>query len=138
MDRKDKFGRELLPKEETFNRIIDALKPVYHIVQIGSGKPLYHLEGIDLDLTSKTSITDLLDIALIADRFMGQVSFIIPLSESFDKKALIVWASKGLNSQERYISRITPRKILHKPSSLYVMDDWPDEKIERVLMEFIH
>ena len=137
MARKDRFGRELLPNEHVFNRILESLHDVYYIVQIGSGAQLYPLKHVDLDLTNKTSVSDLFDLASIAKRFMGQVSFIIPLAESFDKKALIVWAHKGLSSQERYIARIIPQKILHKVTCSYVVDNWPDEKLEKTLIELV-
>jgi hypothetical protein len=129
MDRKDGFGKELLPDCRVIQKIIDHLKDRARIVQIGAGKALYKFEGIDLDLSNKTSVTDLLDVAAVADGFIGYCSFVIPLAESFDKPGLYVWSRAGLKSREPYISSIMPRKILEKPCSKAIIDDGTEEEI---------
>jgi hypothetical protein len=78
----------------------------------------------------------LMNIASIADAFYGQCSFIIPLAESFNKKLLIVWSSKGLNCGESYIETITPKKILSKETSDFIVDSWEPERINHIINEF--
>ncbi len=129
MNRKDGFGIELLPDCRVIDQILDRLQEKYYTVQVGKGRPLYNLENIDYDLSNKTSITDLMDIASQAEVFVGQVSFIIPLAESFDKPLIAVWSRKGLDSEERFVNHIKPEKILSKPTSHYVIDDWSDDRI---------
>jgi hypothetical protein len=129
MDRKDGFGKELLPDCRVIQKIIDQVKDRARIVQIGAGKALYKFEGIDLDLSNKTSVADLLDVAHASDGFIGYCSFVIPLAESFDKPGLYVWSRAGLKSREPYINSITPRKILEKPCSKAVIDDCQEDEI---------
>ena len=130
MGRRDNFGIELLPTREAFAATIDALpSSEYYRVQVGSGVSKYDVPH-DLNLLNKTSVSDLLDLATISSGVVGQCSFAIPMAEMFDKPLLIVWAERGLRSATAFIKAITPRKILHKPSSHYVVDDWPVNKIQ--------
>ena len=125
MDRRDGFARELLPKREAYQAAVDGLKGSVTLVMVGAGDPLYELDGIDVDLTNRTSVAGLLDIASQADGFLGYCSFFVPLAESFNKPALFVWAKTGLKSRTGYIRQIAPKKILHRASSLYAIDDQP-------------
>ena len=127
MDRKDKFGAELLPDCSVIDDVLDQIG--LPVIQVGSGVKKYHLQNVDQDLHGKTTVKELFDLAKYADYIVGQVSFIIPLAESLDKKLMVVWSSKGMLSDEKYVARITPRKILHKPTSHYVIDDWNIDKI---------
>jgi hypothetical protein len=83
-------------------------------------------------------VRDLLDVASVADGFLGYCSFMVPLAESFSKPALFVWSHRGLRAPQAYVRQITPQKILHRDTSHFVMDDWPiDRSIEvmrRVLL----
>lgn len=126
MNRKDGFGKELLPNCRVIQDIIDALRGQAKIVLVGSGKPLFEFQGIDVDLSNKTSVRQLLDVAAVADSFLGHCSFFVPLSESLDRPGFFVWSRKGLKARHPYISRITPQKILEKRSSRYAIDDRPD------------
>lgn len=137
MGRNDNFGIDLLPNQKAMQQVIDLVKDKFTIVQIGKGKPVYKLEGIDIDLTDKTSVTDLYDIAYIADGFIGYCSYLVPLAESFGKKGLYVWASKGLKSAEQYINTITPEKILYNSNSMFLMDNWEESKIKEVVDDFL-
>jgi hypothetical protein len=137
MGRTDGFGMELLPDCRVIQRAIDSLKGRATIVQIGSGKPLFHFTGIDIDLANKTSIAQLLDVASISDGFLGYCSFILPLAESFSKPALIVWAAKGLKAGHPYIRQITPSKVIQKASTVAVLDDAPAEQQQEAFDAFM-
>jgi hypothetical protein len=137
MGRVDGFGKELMPDCTVIQRIIDSLKDRALIVQVGAGQPLFEFTGIDVDLSNKTSVCDLLDIASAADGFLGYCSFMVPLAESFGKPALFVWSSRGLRVVEPFIARITPAKILHARTSQFVIDDWDEEKINEVSDGFL-
>lgn len=123
-DRFDGYGIELQPSWHVLDNMLGLLRDHYTVVQIGKGKPSYKLENIDIDLVNKTSLYDLYDLASIAEGFVGQCSFVIPLAESFNKKCLILWSAKGLASKNRYIRSIRPEKILHKATSRHVFDTW--------------
>ncbi|MBI3150073.1 MAG: hypothetical protein HYZ17_16335 [Betaproteobacteria bacterium] len=134
MGRKDGFGDEMLPRRAAFDAALAALGDCFTI-EVGQGAELYPLTA-DVDLADRTSVADLLDIAAIASGLVGQCSFMIPLAEAFDKPLLCVWAAKGLISKTEFIRLCTPQKILSKPSSCYVMDDWPAERIQETARAF--
>lgn len=129
MGRTDGFGMELLPDCHTIQTAIDALRDRAVIVQIGAGKPLYRFTGIDIDLANETTVAELLDVASMASAFLGYVSFLVPLAESLNKPALLVWSKRGAKARHEFIRQITPQKVLHKASSRYVMDDAPAPQI---------
>jgi len=135
MARSDGFGMELLPDRAAFDAVLGALAECF-LVQVGRAAQLYPLK-VEMDLNGGTSVLDLLDLGSICDGAVGQCSFIIPLAESFDKPLLVVWAAAGLSSARHYyISSITPAKVLSKPSSRYVIDDWPIQKIQEAVRAF--
>jgi len=138
MGREDGFARDLLPRPEAYQQAIRAISDRALIVQVGKGDSVYELKNIDIDLSDKTSISSLLDLALICDAMLGYVSYFVPLAESFDKKLLCVWSRKGLQSREEYLRRLTPHKIFHKRSCSAVMDDDSEDSIAksaRLLLE---
>lgn len=137
MDRKDGYGNELLPNCEVIQRAIDQLKVRATLVQVGAGKPKHELHGFDLDLSNKTTVCDLLDMASVADGFLGYCSFFIPLAESFGKPLLSVWSSRGLRSEHLFIRLVRPKKLLHLQSSKYVMDDCQDHELTAAVNEFL-
>lgn len=137
MGRKDGFGAELLPDCRVIQTLIDRLKERALVVQIGSGVALHHFEGIDVDLTNRTSVSQLIDIASIADGFLGYVSFIVPMAESLSKPALLVWSRKGLKAGHPYIRQITPEKVLQKASSKALMDDASPKKVNEAADAFL-
>lgn len=137
MNRTDNFAVELLPNKKVLQFVFDLLKPHYYTVLIGHGKSLYDYSGIDYDLRDKTTVSDLIDVASISDAIYGYCSFAVPLAESLNKKALFVWANKGLNSVEQFIRTITPSKILHKDTSSFVIDHWSEEKLTEKVNEFL-
>lgn len=141
--RTDGFGAEFLPDVTAIQHAIDMIAGRAFIVQIGAGTPerfdgrklmpFDGYRGIDLDLTNKTSVSDVLDIAALADGLLGQCSFIVPLAESFAKPALLIWSRKGLCSPHEVVRQMTPQKILHRATSRAVLDDCRDvELIEAV------
>lgn len=129
MGRTDGFGKSLLPDCRVIQRLIDGLRGRALLVQIGAGAPLFNFTGIDVDLANKTTVSEMLDVASVADAFLGYCSFLVPLAESFSRPALFVWSSRGLRDGQNYIRQITPKKILHKPTSRFVIDDWPSGQI---------
>lgn len=136
MGRTDGFGRELLPDCNAIQRVIDALRAVATIVQIGAGTPLFRFSGVDVDLGNRTTVRELIDVAAIADGFLGYCSFLLPLAESLDKPALLVWSSKGLKSGNPWVAQVTPGKLLHKRTSTWIRDDAGHEQFEQTVGAF--
>lgn len=137
MGRTDGFGLEILPDCRVIQKFIDRLKGKATIVQVGAGTPLFNFTGIDVDLANKTTVRELIDVASVADGFLGYCSFILALSESLKKPTIMVWSRKGLNSKELYIRQITPHKIIEHATTQYVIDDCGDYEIERALDGFL-
>jgi len=128
MGRDDGFGDELLPDFEVLQYALDCIDG-YKIL-VGKGEPLYNFTGIDLDLTQQTSVSDLLDIASVADGFFGYPSYFIPLSESFSKPSLFIWSQKGLRSNNNFIRQVRPKKLLHKKTGKYFIDSCDKSEIK--------
>lgn len=123
MGRTDGFGRELLPDCTAIQRLIDAARGRAFLVQIGAGKQVHRFDGIDLDLANRTTVPELFDLAQAVDGFLGYVSFVVPLAEVMNKRALLVWSARGLKAPLSYVRQITPQKVLEKSTSRWVMDN---------------
>ena len=136
MGRTDGFGKELLPDCNVIQRFIDRLAGLATIVQIGAGQALYKFTGIDIDLANKTTVRELIDVASVADGFIGYCSFVLPLAESLKKPSIMVWARAGLKANHMYIRRITPEKIIEYARTQYVIDDCGDYEIDKALDGF--
>ena len=134
MERTDRGARELLPRQGAFDCTIAALEDCFK-VEVGKGAELYPIKA-DFDLTNKTTVADLLDIASTCSAVVGQCSWVIPMAEALGKPLLCVWAAAGLKSATEYVRLITPQKILSQPTSRHLFDDWSAEKITEAVREF--
>lgn len=129
MGRQDGFGRELLPLPRAFEAVLQEFRDCF-IVRVGLSTDIEYELPCSLDLTGKTSVADLLDLGKHCDGVIGQCSLAVPLAEAFDKPLVAVWAEKGLTrAPSAYIRQITPKKILSKPTSMWVLDSWSDDQI---------
>lgn len=137
MGRADGYGTDLLPDCSVIQRAIDRIGNRAFKVQVGHGDPLFRFSGVDLDLANATTVTDLLDVAYASDGALGYCSFIVPLAESLNKPALLVWSRKGLRSSNSFIRAILPEKIIHRPSTTRaVIDDAKDEELNGAVDAF--
>jgi len=128
MGRRDGFGNEMLPKQSAVDDALGALKSAF-IIEIGAGPQTYAVRS-NLCLLDKTTVPDLFDLVSICAGVVAQCSFCVPLAELFDKPALFVWAARGLDSRQQFIRMTTPRKVLSKPSSTFVIDDYTTQQIQ--------
>ncbi len=135
MGRTDGFGMELLPERAAFELALSSI-PGCFLVGIGARDGAKYPLPVELDLIGATSVSDLIDIAAMCDGMVAQCSFAVPLAECFDKPLLAMWAARGISSAQQYIKTITPSKILSKPTSTHVMDDWPPEQILETVQSF--
>lgn len=129
MGRTDGFGAELLPDCRAIQEAIDELRKSCTVVQVGAGESLHRFKRVDVDLSNQTTVAQLIDLAHASVCMLGYCSFFVPLAESLDKPALFVWSKRGLRAPHPFISSITPRKIIHKPSSAWLMDDAQSDAI---------
>jgi hypothetical protein len=138
MGRIDGFGADLLPCPTAMQAIVHELGKHFAVMQVGSGRALYHLRGIDIDLANQTSVSQMIDAASQADVFFGYPSFIIPLAESLGKPGLFLWSRAGLKSLQPFIAQITPEKLLHKPGlSRAIMDNATPEQIHAAVASLL-
>lgn len=137
MDRKDGFGKELMPDCRVIQRQIDRIRDRAFVVQIGAGMPVFQFQGLHMDLANKTTVAQLLDLASVAHGFIGYVSFVVPLAESLKKPTLIVWSQAGLQSKHAYVRQIRPEKCLHGPFCKWAMDDWTPDRIDEAFDGFL-
>lgn len=134
MGRRDGFGIELLPRAEAFAAVLGALGDCF-TVRVGRGNELYPA-ATSLDLWNATTVAQLLDLAWVCDGIVSMCGFPIPMAESFDKPALFVWAARGLASANPFIRTVTPAKMLSKPTSRFVIDDWPEDALRDAARDF--
>lgn len=130
MGRTDGFGAELLPSKSAFDSALYALRDTM-LVRIGKGAPIYSL-ATEVDLQDATTVSDLFDLAMVADGIVAQCSFAVPLAEVFSRPLLAVWSAKGMKASHSYVRTITPQKVLSGANSRHVIDDWTDDKIREV------
>jgi hypothetical protein len=130
MARTDGFGKELLPAQAAMQRAIDRIKGRALLVQVGSGVPLYRLEGIDIDLAGHTTVSELIDLASVCDGVLGYVSFILPLAESLGKRGLLVWSRSAKKAPHVYVRQITPEKVVHRKDLITSVWDGKEDDIE--------
>ena len=136
MGRTDGFGHELLPDCRKIQRQLDELAGRVFFVLVGSGYPLFRFRGIDLDLTEKTSVSQLIDLAEASAGLIGYCSFFVPLAEGFKKPALFAWSARGMRSATVYVRTITPAKILERASSFWFVDEGPLEESDHARKRF--
>ena len=123
MNRPDGYALSILPEEKGFNAKLRELKKDYTAIYIGKGPQLYDVD-FDIDLSNKTSITDLIDLGKKCDMFFQQCSFSTILAEVFDKPSLTMFASKP--AKDEILRTITPKKILCKPTDSWCFDNLSD------------
>lgn len=138
MGRIDGFGAELLPSQECMQAIVHELGKHFAVMQVGSGRALYRLRGIDIDIANQTSVSQMIDAASAAHCFFGYPSFIIPMAESLGKPGLFLWARAGLKSMTPFVAQITPEKLLHKPGlSRFIVDNASPERIHEAVTSLL-
>lgn len=137
MGRTDGFGAELLPDCSRIQSAIDALRGRALLVQVGAGRPLFRFTGIDVDLANETTVAQLLDVASVSFGAIGYVSFMLPLCESLEKRALLVWSRKGLKSQTPYVRQITPAKVVHRKDLVVSVNDGAGDDIDAAVESFL-
>lgn len=135
MGRSDGFAMELLPQQGAFNAALNSMSDCL-VVAIGGSDGVCYPLPVELDLTGKTTVADMLDLAWISAGMVAQCSFAIPMAECFDKPLLAVWSVRAQSSNQAYIKTITPQKVLSKPTSKWVMDDWGQARINEAVDAF--
>jgi hypothetical protein len=128
--RTDGYGKELLPAKLAMQAVLSELSDAY-VVQVGTGNPLYDLNGFHLDLVNRTSVKELIDLAYVCSGVAGQPSYLIPLAESLDLNGLMIWSRRAEKSKHEPVRQITPHKIIHRKDLISAFyDDCGDAELE--------
>lgn len=130
--RTDGFGMRLMPQQSGFEMVLAALGDCF-TVRVGNAPHEYALP-VSRDLNGETTVSDVLDLGVSCDGVVGQCSFAIPLAEVFVKPFLGVWSARGLRGDylTDVVRTMTPQKMLTRPTSRYVVDDWPADQVRDV------
>lgn len=140
MDRLDGFGKELLPRHEVMDMILDHVKDRFFIVQCGKGEPIHHYRNIHLDLANQTTVKEFLDVSWVSDYFLGPCSNIVTMGEAYPRHHLIIWGAGVRKSHNPFIRSMSPQKVQHCLGknggwSHFAWDDWSNERILQAVDE---
>jgi hypothetical protein len=128
--REDNWGKEMTVDFTCMDRLITAKKDDYFFIQTCKDDPIYKLKHIDFNLSRKTTVSDLIDIASLSSVLIGQVGHCLPLAECLNKPALIFFSANGLKCGNKFLESITPEKVIHKKNMIkYIIDNWSEAKI---------
>jgi len=126
------IGELLIPDCTIFQKIIDAFKDrVYFILAGNSGGNFsFPLKGIDLNLTEKLSLPQVMQLITQADINLTQCGFIFPFCEALNRKVFVLFSDRGMKCNHKFFPYIIPKKVINKPSIVsYAIDNEPHEKI---------
>ncbi len=122
--RVDEWGAILRIKPDIMQAIVDKYKNDIYFVQVGNEFALHRIKGVQLDLISKTSVADLLDLVSICDIGLSQIGNLLPLCECLNKKNFLIFSQDAMQSENRFCAAITPDKTVHyKDLNLSVIDN---------------
>ena len=122
--REDEWGAILRIKPDIIQNIVDKYKDKVYFIQIGNKFTLHNIKNVDLDLINKTSVSDLFDLIKRCDVGISQIGNLLPLCECQGKRNFIIFNKKAMESENKFISAITPEKTIHyKKLNISVTDD---------------
>jgi len=128
-NRTDGYGHELRIDYAKMQYLLDIMKN-YFIIQVGLNVAVHQLQGIDHYIQTPDYIRTI-SIYDNADMIIGQVGHSIPMAEALDKKAMIIYSVKGLQSKHVFINSITPQKIHSKKTTGFIYDNMNDNCIKK-------
>jgi hypothetical protein len=122
--REDQWGAILRIQPDIMQRIVDKYKNKLYFILIGNEYTLHTIKNVNLNLINKTSVSDLFDLVKRCDYGISQIGNMLPLCECQGKKNFIIFSKKAMESENRFISAITPEKTIHyKNLNISVTDD---------------
>jgi len=128
----DNWGKEITVNFDCMKKLINSKKNDFYFVMTCKDTPIYRLENIDCNLSMKTNISDLLDIASISNVIIGQIGHALPIAECLNKPALIFFSKNGMSCGNTFLESITPKKTIHKKNLVkHIIDNESDECIRR-------
>jgi hypothetical protein len=136
--REDKWGKLLRIKSGMMQTIVDKYRDKVFFIQVGGRFTLTEIKGTQLNLINKISVSDLIDLVCVGDIGLSQIGNMLPICESLGKKNFLFFAETGLKCDNKFISSITPEKIIHyKHLNCSVVDTEPIKNVLRKFYDFI-
>ena len=122
--RDDEWGKLLRIDPNIMQSIVDKYKKDVFFIQIGNRYTLHKIDGVHMDLVNETTVSDIMDLASYADISLSQIGNALPIAEAVGKKSFTVFSDKALRCENRFISAITPEKVVHyKDRNTSVIDN---------------
>lgn len=110
----NKEQEALRPKRDAFSRYVAERNEF----RVKVGSPSHIMEGdtspCDLDLTGKTTVQDVFDLASAVDVVFCEPCFLLPLAESMDKPVVCMFSRRGFASKVERVYNVTPERLFHK------------------------
>lgn len=112
--RKRQGQSDLTPKLEAFDEWLDAHKEFYR-VRVGNKSFINADESrdCDLNLVGATLVSDVFDLATVADLFFSEPSYLGMLAEAIDKPSVWMLSRDTVNQDDW--NHLTPQRMFHKP-----------------------
>lgn len=107
---------ERRPDRGAFRRLV-ANHPGHFKIKVGHPDFAEDDAGLaaDLDLFGRTSISEAIDLATIADVICAEPSFLGILAQAFDKRFTCIFSARALRSGVKKVAGVTPTRIFHRP-----------------------
>lgn len=104
----------LRPRESAFNAAL-ARHDGYFKVRVGCSKYLQPSAApCDLDLLDQTSVSDLLDLATVADLFFGDSCALLVMADALEKPSVYVMTRRSLKSAQQRVCNQTGDRLFHR------------------------
>lgn len=125
-------AKDLMPDYNTIQGIINNHREYYYVLIGKNTTCTFFYENIDLDLSNADypNINWLFNLVYESNMILSQTGHMPAIAEGLDKKIFLAYSAKGLNSTNPFLNTITPKKILTKLTSGYVIDSWPWKEVE--------
>jgi len=134
--REDEWGAVLRIVPKVVQNIVDEYKDRMDFVQIGNDFVLHKIDGTH-DLVGSTTVIELMGLVANADVTLSQIGNLLPMSEALGKKSFTIFSKSGLETENKFISSITPGKTVHyKDLNCSIIDD--DRKAVEKFGRFTH
>ena len=120
MKKKLEAASFLMPKKESYYKLIDKIKPYYKCFQFGNenDNKFDNIENINL----KKDFNELVSLIGRASLVVTQVGHTLHLSEALGVKTHVIFSKKGLSCSNQFVKTITPKKVLFTKYSSWEID----------------
>lgn len=117
---------ELRPDRDAYRAYLQGMKGYF---RIKVGNAAFTIDDprlpVDLDLFNKTTVSEVFDIATIADCFFSEDSYIQVIAQAMNKPVTWMFARKGESSAFSRSRNARPSRMIHRTDLVTVVYDHP-------------